>query len=524
MEGHLRCSPKDSDQQLKRLDDDALNLDEELLDLELGPDSTLTARSLCVSLASAATIEATERSGFLVKKSGAFSGHRRRFFVLREGTLLWYLQPTDARPQGFVHLVLCAILDGAELPSRRHGYSFTIRARKDYLLFADDERERTAWLRALRHNACLQPLGLDGLCCDGAEGANGADCSGKSLDEGSGSADGAVADGAAVDGVAAGSTHRAANGVSGEGNAAQVGTEARQGSKAPRRSGKGVRMGGLAFRAEDYLISRAVTSELGKRMLREYCIPETFVLLDALRGLASKDPCLPPKTGQQMENTILRVAFKLTLLFQHRVLTPRHFDQLNANADSLCIDFVRKCDALITPPHEDAYDPDHSQLCAQIGKLEEELVHLVGPRTSPRQAALIRTATRYFGDPTNAARLLSDPTFAPDLRRLADTLRRMYALEDLSADGFRRAVRAEGNTFKVGSVGLAPGTAVLCKMPCCGAVVRLIVPKRTKSLIFPMPQYCLEHCEPHLIDGDEPPQEAPPVERPPIPPLDLNSS
>eukprot|EP00966_Prymnesium_polylepis_P081729 1893012-Prymnesium_polylepis.1 len=35
--------------------------------------------------------------------------------------------------------------------------------------------------------------------------------------------------------------------------------------------------------------------------------------------MAGKDAVLPPKTGQQIENTILRVAVKLTLLFQHKV-------------------------------------------------------------------------------------------------------------------------------------------------------------------------------------------------------------
>eukprot|EP00966_Prymnesium_polylepis_P081730 1893012-Prymnesium_polylepis.2 len=49
-----------------------------------------------------------------------------------------------------------------------------------------------------------------------------------------------------------------------------------------------------------------------------------------------------------------------------QVLTPRHFDKLTEMADSLCIDFVRKYDALHSPSAEDRYDPDHVQLAAQV--------------------------------------------------------------------------------------------------------------------------------------------------------------
>ena len=149
--------------------------------------------------------------------------------------------------------------------------------------------ERTAWLRVLRHNSSLPPLaGLDGA----------AELSDRASDGGGGGAD--------------------AKGAGAEGKKLQKGRS---------------RLGNMALRAEDYMVTRAVTSELGKKLLREYCIPETFQLLDALKELVGKDPLLPPKTGQQIENTILRVAVKLTLQFQHKQLTPRHFDRLTTMAD-----------------------------------------------------------------------------------------------------------------------------------------------------------------------------------------------
>jgi len=121
-------------------------------------------------------------------------------------------------------------------------------------------------------------------------------------------------------------------------------------------------------------------------------------------------------------------------------------------------------------------------------------VRLVGSRSSPKHTPLIRNVTRYFGEPSTIGRLATEAQFAPDLSLLAEALRGMYGLDNISEDGFRKAVRHGPNTFKVGTTGIAPGTAVLCKLPCCGAVVRLVVPKRTKSLIFPPPPLCAEGC------------------------------
>ena len=38
------------------------------------------------------------------------------------------------------------------------------------------------------------------------------------------------------------------------------------------------------------MAGRAVTSDLGKKLLREYCLPETFVLLQARRGSSENSP------------------------------------------------------------------------------------------------------------------------------------------------------------------------------------------------------------------------------------------
>ena len=63
----------------------------------------------------------------------------------------------------------------------------------------------------------------------------------------------------------------------------------------------------LAFKAEKKMVGRAVTSDLGKKLLREYCLPETFILLQAMRDMASLDPAMPPKHGAKIEDTILKM-------------------------------------------------------------------------------------------------------------------------------------------------------------------------------------------------------------------------
>ena len=212
-----------------------------------------------------------ELSGFLVKKSGAFSGLKRRFFVLSGGTLLWYKSEKDACPAGFCHLADARILDhsaadaaatarrkeGSKPPSpQEHGATgtrpFVVRVAKEYVLWADDDDEREKWLRALRHNRQFAPLG--GLRLD----------SGKEVSGGSGSTK--------QDGSGSGSIHDAGGGRNGDNSGSP---SSKDNAKAVKRS----LLSNLALRAEKKMVGRAVTTDLGKKLLRECCQPETFILL-----------------------------------------------------------------------------------------------------------------------------------------------------------------------------------------------------------------------------------------------------
>lgn len=370
-----------------------------------------------------------ELSGFLLKKSGALSGQKRRFFVLKQGTLIWYKHEKDASPTGYCHLEdVSALLEyesyrrpaaggsasggggggsggssrlgglfgsgklrsGKESPELDDpsaltksadggsggGTALVVKAMKDYVLWADDTYDRDRWLRALRHNHGFEPLpGLD----------------------------------------AAGSLPQAAE-------------------PTDKKSAKKSMLSNLALRAEKKLVGRAVTSDLGKKLLREYCLPETFSLLQAMRDMASLDPLMPPKHGAKIESTILRMAVKVALLHQHGRLVPRDFDPVVHIVDVLCVDFVRKYDAVSTPPHTDEEDPEHERLSTRMRALNAALRLLLKEHMSPKNVDAVSEVLAYLGLPLNMSRFTSEPKCFAELGKMAESLRRMYGLDDAPAE------------------------------------------------------------------------------------------
>ena len=64
----------------------------------------------------------------------------------------------------------------------------------------------------------------------------------------------------------------------------------------------------LRLKAEKKIASRAVASDLGKKVLKELAAPETFVILSSVQELSTRDPSIKPSIN--IENTILRIASK----------------------------------------------------------------------------------------------------------------------------------------------------------------------------------------------------------------------
>jgi len=335
-----------------------------------------------------------EMSGFMYKKSGAFSANKRRFFVLQAGTLFWYKTEKDDSPAGCCHLRDVQLIEG-EVTSKYA--EFTVRPAgvraKDYILQADDERERASWLRALRHNSSFPPI-------SGMPGTDFAESLSRQLQ--------CIKEGGS--------------------NITDSSVEEASTAKAEVKAAKKSMLSSLALRAEKRMVGRAVTSDIGKKLLREYCLPETFILLEALRELASKDPSLPPRYGQQIENTILKTAVKVALLYQHSMLGPRDFDIVIPLVDEMCIAIVRKYDVTRKKPHMDLLDPEHRQVTEMMEQLQAELEHVLSEHLSEKNMQLLRNVTTYFGDSHTLRRITQDSILQEDFGKIAQSLRTMYRL------------------------------------------------------------------------------------------------
>ena len=245
--------------------------------------------------------EPLDIDGFLLKKSGGFSGTKRRYFVLKGGTLLWYKSEKDGSAAGYVHLADCIAISEysgranvggfARSPgemrrdSTQTGCSFIIKTTKEILLTADDEMERDRWLRSLRHNQGLPQLAaLVGAVAASTKKSKRAvsveDLEGEEEIDATAIADAPVPAASKSSKMSLGSL---------------------KGSLGSMKGSTKRMLSNIALSVEKNMAGRAVTSDLGKKLLREYCQPETITLLQAMRGLASADPRVPPKQGQLIE-------------------------------------------------------------------------------------------------------------------------------------------------------------------------------------------------------------------------------
>ena len=455
-----------------------LEMDEE--DEGESPGATASAKQLpkvvtCVDEEDEALLSPIDLAGFLVKKSGALSGTKRRFMVLKEGTLLWYKSEKDSlkdtHPAGFLHLKDVTALrecgqrarsrlsvsigsrlsvggrlsvsdgqpsptppsqqqqqqpeqpeqqaaptslwsafkkkgalksltashgsaGGAQAPasgkdatsgsaSGDEGVSFSVRTTaKEYIFWAEDASERDKWLRALHHNQSVASP-VEGLSKTGGGGWGGGDADG-----GGGSSKG-------------GDSTKSSSGI----------------------------LASFAMKVEKKLVGRAVTSELGKKLLREYCLPETFTLLQAMRDMTSLDPLMPPKHGASIEDTILRIAVKVVLLYRHGHLSSQDFEPVIGVVDTLSEGLVRKYDAVTTPPHTDEADPEHSLYNTHMRVLDAVLREMLKPHISPKNLQALSTAVSYLGDPQTLTRFTTEPKCCVELGKMTEALRQMYGLQ-----------------------------------------------------------------------------------------------
>ena len=93
-----------------------------------------------------------ERCGWLVKQGDVIKTWRRRWFVLKQGKLFWFLGPdvTAATPtRGVVDVGKCLSVKGAEdAINRQFGFELSSRVDTKYYV-ADSAKEKEEWINAL---------------------------------------------------------------------------------------------------------------------------------------------------------------------------------------------------------------------------------------------------------------------------------------------------------------------------------------------------------------------------------------
>ncbi|XP_019188181.1 PREDICTED: pleckstrin homology domain-containing protein 1-like [Ipomoea nil] len=95
-----------------------------------------------------------ERAGWLTKQGEYIKTWRRRWFVLKQGKLLWFKDPAsastpDAVPRGVVAVNECLTVKGAEDVLHKP-FSFELSTSRDTMYFiAHSEKEKEDWINSI---------------------------------------------------------------------------------------------------------------------------------------------------------------------------------------------------------------------------------------------------------------------------------------------------------------------------------------------------------------------------------------
>ena len=389
-------------------------------------------------------------SGWLTKRSGPFNVTRRRFFIITEGTLSWHKNERDlATALGAITLRDCTIADPDD-----GSCVVAIKApEKNYELEADDPAACGEWVSALRNHARLPPSRLYTSSQTGSlvrrrpspprrrrprRPARPRDPPARralSLPQ---------------SGMSRGSQESLEE--SEGGSPSPAGRRPAGPSKAPSV------ISNLRLKAEKKIASRAVASDLGKKVLKELAAPETFVILSSVQELSTRDPSIKPSIN--IENTILRIASKahrrprlppppstststtspppppplslqVALLLQHGRLKMTSLHSIGAVSDALCLDLMRKYDALQRSGRDDL-DPNHENVVERVRMLEADLVAALSPHMTPKNVAALCQVTGFIGSPERIQRILTEELFKPDVLKIVEALKVVYKL-DMSA-------------------------------------------------------------------------------------------
>ncbi|KAB2084204.1 hypothetical protein ES319_A05G319500v1 [Gossypium barbadense] len=93
-----------------------------------------------------------ERTGWLAKQGEYIKTWRLRWFVLKQGRLLWFKESSitrASRPRGVIPVATCLTVKGAE-DILNMQYAFELSTRKETMYFtADSENEKEDWINSI---------------------------------------------------------------------------------------------------------------------------------------------------------------------------------------------------------------------------------------------------------------------------------------------------------------------------------------------------------------------------------------
>eukprot|EP00897_Mesotaenium_endlicherianum_P008994 jgi/Mesen1/8122/ME000437S07217 len=93
-----------------------------------------------------------ERQGWLLKQGEYIKTWRKRWFILKQGKIFWFLDENvtpQSRPRGIISVSSCLTIKGAEDLLNRP-YAFELSTNQETMFFiADNDKEKEDWINSV---------------------------------------------------------------------------------------------------------------------------------------------------------------------------------------------------------------------------------------------------------------------------------------------------------------------------------------------------------------------------------------
>ncbi|GMN23795.1 hypothetical protein TIFTF001_000276 [Ficus carica] len=105
-----------------------------------------------------------ERAGWLTKQGDYIKTWRRRWFVLKQGKLLWFKDSNVSRastPRGVLTMTTCQTVKGAEdVVHKPCAFELSCTSREAMYFVADSEKEKEDWINSIGRSIVQNSLAL----------------------------------------------------------------------------------------------------------------------------------------------------------------------------------------------------------------------------------------------------------------------------------------------------------------------------------------------------------------------------